>query len=90
MAPIDQTSIRVERWTKTKDGVWNNPGDQITQVLAEGDNKTPGSFVFERGVHSRARNLIRAENLIVDVKVDRDTGAVVKGLGIWRRYKERA
>jgi len=89
MSPINQSSIRVEKWTKTRKGVWNNSGDQITQVLAEGDAKTPGSFVFERGVLPKAKNLVRAKDLMVDVRVNRDTGHVIEGPGIWRKYKER-
>jgi hypothetical protein len=91
MSPIDQGSIRVEERTITRDGKFNKAGDIVTQVLAKGDKKDPGSYVLESSVLRSNLNRIKGKGLIVDVDVDLKTGEIKNDpdvCGVWRRYRK--
>lgn len=88
MSPIDKETIRVERWTHTSRGRYKKQGDVKTQVIAEGDENDPGTYVYVYGVQERSANKIKPP-IIVDVLVDDKTGNIknipeVKGK--WRRF----
>jgi hypothetical protein len=90
VSPIRQSTIRVERWTETTEGRFKLPGNIKTQVLAEGDDTTPGLFVYKGDVLVKNASGVSARNLLVDVRVNIKTGEIIQGEpGIWRKYKER-
>jgi len=88
MSPIDIETIRVEHWTETRDGVHKKPGLVRTQVIAEGDEETPGTYVFNHGIKDIAVNRVRPPT-IVDVYVNEKTGKIEEIPGVkgkWRRF----
>lgn len=89
MSPIDLDTIRVESWTQTKESGSQTPGRVVTQVLAEGDYIDQGHYVFVRGVLKRNIGLVKAKYNLIDVAVDNETGRVIEGDGIWRKFLER-
>lgn len=87
MSPIDQSTIRAEKWTKSD-------GEVIKQVVAEGTEETPGTYVWERGINKRAVNLVNKEKRIVDINVDED-GKIGLGqylptrFGVWKKLNKK-
>ena len=87
MAPINQDTIHVETWT-------NKDGTVKTQVIAEGDHESQGTWVHEYGIPLRNVSVLKGrmnkETTLLDVNVD-DKGNVGLGQykptshGVWRR-----
>ena len=86
MSPINQSTIKVVKLSNTKGGQ-----DRV-QIIAEGDDEDPGTFVFERGIYLKNINYIKAPGKIVDVLVNYETGVIINNQtvgGLWRKFKER-